>query len=71
MAILASQQTSLIDDAQIFRDASLGEQIFVLEGWDAGQEYPAFKKPDRFGSAQHCVRGCGKARESQESESPM
>jgi hypothetical protein len=32
VAILASQQTPLIDNAQTFRVASFGEQIFLLEG---------------------------------------
>src|SRR2546426_193690 len=32
VAILASQQTALIDNAQIFRVASFAEQIFLWEG---------------------------------------
>ena len=44
VAILASQQTPLIDNAQAFWVASFGEQIVLLEGRHTRQEYPAVQK---------------------------
>jgi len=60
VAILGSQDATIIDNACAFRVPGLRKQVALCNSGHTGRTYPVAKKADSFGCAPRCASGCRK-----------